>query len=174
MNLLLALLAGLPASPALTPVVLDDGHAVHSVVAVQPFALDQAISYAWSAEHPKMDHGLLVVLEVDPSWLRPSDTHQAVLYADGIPVERLNTGFPSGRVAIVIPDRATLGATSLYFGGYELPERVDASFGAEVHRLATAEGIHPLPSPPPSALLRFKDEEALYRYAWSLPGIVRP
>lgn len=157
-----------------TPVVLDDGHAVRQVVSVVPWVLDQPYTYAWSAERPSVDRGLLVVLDVEPSWLLPSNTHQAVLYAGAVPVERLNTGFPSGRIAVLVPFAESLADTVFAFGGYELPERVDAAFGAEVARLARSRGLRPLPAPPSAPTQRLADVGALYQLGWAQAGIDRP
>ncbi len=150
-----------PAQPGPAPQVLDDGRGVRRILAVQPFTLGQPYTYEWSAEHPQLTHGQLLILEADPAFLLPSDTRQAVLYAGAVPVERLSTGWPSGVLAVIVPGDADLSATLLYFGGYELPERVSADDGAVRLRLAERQGIRPPVAPAAAPVVQLSDREAL-------------
>ena len=145
------------------PVVLDDGRAVHAIISAQTFNLEQSYRYDWSAAHPAVSEGLLLELDVDPAWLKPSDTRQAVLYAGAVPVERLNTGWPSGRLWVIVPGPPA-GELLLYFGGYELPETVTEAQGRDAEAEARKRGLKPL-QVPPSAPVRVKGQGDLYRLA---------
>ena len=97
-----ALHTALPSALAAT-LVVDDGHAIHAVLAVQPFTLTTPYAYDWSASHFQVKAGTILVLESDPIWLIPSDSKQAVLYVGDTPCERLNPGFPDGRLVVIVP-----------------------------------------------------------------------
>lgn len=146
---------------AAEPTLLDDGHAVRSILAVQPFVLEHPYRYDWCAEHPWIRSGLLLVLDVDPAWLIPSDTRQAVLYAGTLPVERLNTGWPEGRLIVVVPGAPDLAHTPMYFGGYELPERVTAQAGLALLALAHQRGLEPPPLETIAASVTLADHAAV-------------
>lgn len=154
---LLLLGAALAQSP-----VLDDGRAVRAIISAQTFKLEQPYRYDWSAEHPQVREGLLLQLEVDPAWLIPSDTRQAVLYADHTPVERLNTGWPSGDLWVVVPGATSADHLRLYFGGYELPERVTEAQGRATEAAAVARGIQPLPLPKRGQPVNVRGQAELY------------
>lgn len=145
------------------PVILDDGRSVHAIISAQTFKLEQSYRYDWSAEHPTVTEGLLLRLDVDPAWLIPSDTRQAVLYAGSTPVERLNTGWPSGELWVIVPGPPA-GELLLYFGGYELPERVTAEQGRASEAEARSRGLRPL-EVPASSTLRVRGQGDLYRLA---------
>lgn len=150
----------LPLVHATPPV--DDGHAVHTVLSAIPFQLDAAYSYDWSAEHPMIKSGTVLVLDVDPAWLVPSDVRQAVLYVGAVPAERLNTGFPDGRLVVIVPADVDVARSPIYFSGYDLPERIDAAAGKRALADATARGCAPLPVTL-SPVIVASDREALWK-----------
>lgn len=139
---------------------LDDGHAVHAVLSAIPFQLEAAYSYDWTAEHPMIQSGTVLVLDVDPAWLVPSDVHQAVLYVGTVPAERLNTGFPDGRLLVIVPPGVDVARSPIYFSGYDLPERIDATAGKKALADAMARGCAPLPVTLSPVILA-SDREAL-------------
>lgn len=143
------------------PRVLDDGHAVRAVRAIQPFSLSRSYNYEWSSERAPVTEGLLLVLDVDPAFLIPSDTRQAVLYCGDLPVERLNTGWPDGRLVVLVPGQVDLARNPLYFGGYELPEAVSRTDGQARLEIALRNGIRPLPVPAPSPPMALSGRDAL-------------
>lgn len=146
------------------PVRLGEA-AVHQIVQAQSFELEQSYRYDWSAEHPSVQRGLLLELEVDPAWLRPSDMHQAVLYADGVPVERIGTGWPSGHLWVVVPGATDTSSLTLYFRGEDLPEAISAAEGQQALSEARRAGAQPLPVPPHGPPRRLRDQAALYALA---------
>ena len=83
------------------------------------------------AESPSVRDGWLVVLRVDPSRVRPTDTAMPVLYAGTQTVEPINFGHADGVVVGLVPAVDDLAGTQLWFGEPDLPEQVDA---AEIER----------------------------------------
>lgn len=143
------------------PQVLDDGRAVRKVLKVQPFELTRPYNYEWSAERPAVTRGQIVLLDVDPAFLVPSDTRQAVLYCGALPVERLNSGWPDGRLAVLVPGEVDLAQTPFFFGGYELPEAVTRTDGMARLAIAERNGLRPLTLPTPMPTLRLDERVAI-------------
>lgn len=156
------------ASLAFAADVLDDGHAVHAITAAVPFTLTTPYAYDWSADHPQVKSGTILVLDVDPAWLEPSNVRQAVLYVGGLPAERLDTGYPEGRIVVIVPGTIDVKTAPIYFGGYELPERVDSKAGASTLAAAKAKGIGPLAVPSTLTAVTLADHGALAAYAIGL------
>jgi hypothetical protein len=112
-----------------------------------PFRLQLPFTSRWRAERPQVDRGFIVVLEVgEPALLRPRQTAEPVLYAGLNPVERVNTGYPSGRVVAIVAGDVDLARTAFWLGSPELPERVDASVAAAEAKAAAARGVLPFPA----------------------------
>lgn len=153
---------------ALAGDVLDDGHAVRAVKAAVPFTLTTPYAYDWSAERAEVKAGTILVLDVDPAWLEPSNVRQAVLYVGALPAEKLNTGYPEGRLVVIVPSSVNVATAPIYFGGYELPERVDTAAGAATLTTALARGIKPLVVPASLAAVTLADHGALATYAIAL------
>lgn len=144
--------------PLLLPLALaaapdsDTCHAVRAVLSATSFTLAIPYRYEWSADAIDVAAGTLLVLDVDPTWLVPSDTRQPTLFAGTLPVERLGTGYPDGHLVVVVPSVVDLARAPLYFSGYDLPERIDAAAGKRALNAASAAGCAPLPIPAPKAL----------------------
>ena len=68
-----------------------------------------------------------------------------VLYVNGMPAERTNVGYESGRMVVFVPGKIDLRHALVYFGSTRLPEQVDAARGAEELARARAAGIRPFP-----------------------------
>lgn len=113
------------------------------LVAVRAFSLGEGYRYEWCAEAPRVDEGLVLVLRADPDLLRPRAVGEPVLYAGGIPAERVHAGHLSGHVVVIVPGRPALETTRLWLGEPALPERIDARHGLEQEALARAAGIAP-------------------------------
>lgn len=158
-------LARLCSPPALAATVVDDGHAISKVVAAQPFTVTTPYAYEWSASHFQVKSGTILVLESDPIWLIPSDSKQAVLYVGDTPCERLNPGFPDGRLIVVVPSGPDLTRVPIYYGGYELPETVTSTMGAATLAQARKQGLLPLAQPTALPMITLADHAALVKAA---------
>lgn len=127
------------------------GGEVRDLVLAAPFVLDEPWTHAWRAESPSFRAGWLLVLEVDPKLVRPTELAQPVLCGEGESLERMNHGFESGRVVAILPSEldargypsADLASTTFFFAPAALPE---STTGATIRRelgLAHARGLHP-------------------------------
>jgi hypothetical protein len=117
---------------------------VADLLVAQPFALAEGFRFDWSAERPLVTQGLLVVVQVDPELVAPTNAPERVLYAGRSVVQRLNQGQESGRVVGLIPAEIDLAAEPLWFGGADLPERVGAQHVRAARALADRAGIRPI------------------------------
>lgn len=115
---------------AIVPVVQAEGGDVRALVAAVPFTLEEPWTHAWRAEQPRFRAGWLLVLEVDPARVRPTELAQPVLCAGRETLERLNHGHDSGRVVAILPEEASsaksLAETPFYFSAPALPESLGA------------------------------------------------
>ena len=133
---------------ATTAASIDHGPIRELLYAV-PFRVDKPFVHAWRKERPLVSAGYLLVLSVDPQYVRPRETPEPVLYAGDQSLERVNHGFESGRVVAILPAAPDadggvaldLAHTPFWFGAPDLPERVDAS---EVSRQRAAAGADKL------------------------------
>ncbi len=123
--------------------------------------LDTSFKYEWRAEHPEITTGWLLVIEADRELLKPRQTTERVFYAGRQVAMRFNVGMDSGRLVLFVPatlDKQgrpveALDSMRFYFGGAELPERVDARHIAVETQRAIAAGIQSRPSTEVEALL---------------------
>jgi hypothetical protein len=153
------------AAPASAPASCD---AAKRLLHVQPFTLAKAHPYHWMKGHAPLTGGKLVVVEVEPACARPREMAMPVLYAGGVPVEVANAGFPSGHLVVIVPAEVDLATQPIFYGGADLPERIDAAQGASELAAAQARGVAPFS---PAALaaasqpgaLALADTDALYR-----------
>lgn len=106
------------------PVVPATPLAVKSVLSARAFTLDQGYEFDWRAERPVVTTGMLLVLEVDPAAVFPRQTAQPVLYVGNQTAERLNIGYPSGKIVVVVPATVDLATAPIWFGTPGLPEQV--------------------------------------------------
>lgn len=125
-----------PATPA----------SVRNILLAQPFTLETPYTSTWGKETTRVSSGILLVVEVDPAYVVPRDTLQPVLYAGNSIVERLNHGYPSGRVIGIVPGSIDLNTAPVWFGSPELPERVTASMIQSERARAESAGVRALPS----------------------------
>ncbi len=133
----------LPATPA----------AVEQVLLAQPFTLDQGYEFEWSAEHPVVSAGWLLVLQVNPDLVFPRQTAEPILYIGNTTTERINHGHQSGRVIAIVPSDVNetgeltldLNKALMWFGAPGLPEQIDAAMVRAQLQIARNAGIVPLP-----------------------------
>lgn len=110
---------------------------------IQPFRLEKSFRFDWRKERPEVRSGLLVVIKVDTSLVRPTNDLEPVLYAGTQTVQRLNQGYESGYVIGIIPAELDLSKEPVWFGSKDLPERIDAKTIREQRAKAVNSGIKP-------------------------------
>lgn len=135
-------LTALAAPPPLpeTPAAADD------LIYAQQFQLDSGFTFRWSAERPIVTEGWILVIEVNPSLVYPRQTAEPVLYVGDYTAQRINHGYPEGRVVAVVPGGVDLASAPIWFGTPELPERVSRATATAERAAADAAGIRPLPA----------------------------
>ena len=111
------------------------------ILYAKPFQLNQGYRYDWSKERPFVTEGVLVVLEVDPKFVKPTNALQPVLFAGNQTVQRLNHGYESGIVIGIIPGRVDLPQTPIWFGHPALPEQVSTDTITSESNLASNSNI---------------------------------
>lgn len=132
------------AIPALaTPPLPETPAPVRGVLYARPFTLDAPFRYDWSAEHPEVSSGLVLVLEADPALLRPRETQEPVLFVGSLPAQRVTRAFESGRVVVLVPGPVDLASDPVWFGTPGLPEQVDATTARAERGLAAQAAIAP-------------------------------
>jgi hypothetical protein len=145
--LLLATLgSGLVAQAQEAPPVVDEASLplpAGVLLASQAFALREARPYPSMKGQEPVTRGTLLALQVDPVLALPRQVAQPVVYVGAVPAERLNTGWPSGRLLLLVPGEPDLSVTPVFFGPPGLPERIDTEDGAAELAVAVAAGIQP-------------------------------
>jgi hypothetical protein len=131
------LLARPPELPP-TPAAIED------VVLARPFALEKGYEFAWRQDKPLVTEGYILVLKVAPALVYPRQVAEPVLYAGDTTVERVNVGYGSGHVVVIMPCKVAetdLNKTLIWFGTPELPERVTAKTIAAERQKAERAGL---------------------------------
>lgn len=123
------------------PVAATGG--VLDILYLRPFTLDEPFVYTWIHGQPEITAGYLAVLEVRPDLVLPRAVDVPVLFAGDTPVHFTNTGYPSGRLIVFVPDWVDPATAPFYFGSMELPERITRSRGAAERAAAVADGAIP-------------------------------
>ena len=125
---------------------------VRDLVFAQAFKLDKSYTHTWRKEQPQVLAGYVLVLAVDPEFVRPKQVAEPVLYIGNQTVERINAGDVSGRLVVIVPSTVNsrgevdldLSSAPIWFGTAELPERIDAAqLNAELNA-ALRKGVKPL------------------------------
>ncbi len=107
---------------------------VLDVVYARPFALEQGYEFTWRKEKPLVTEGYLLVLKVNPALVYPRQSAEPVLYVGDTTAERVNVGYPSGHLVVIVPGKLAdfdLKKTLIWFGTPDLPERCTAKTIAE-------------------------------------------
>jgi hypothetical protein len=153
----LLLAGGSLASPAVAQdaVAPDDARIalaptpIRGIVAARPFRVDTPFEHTWRQDRPEVTGGWLLVLDVDSELVYPRQTAMPVLYAGLQTAARVNVGYTSGRLVVIVPDRlgkdglpvTKLADLPIWFGDADLPERIDAADIAAARAAADAAGI---------------------------------
>ncbi len=106
---------------------------VDTLLYARPFVLDTGYTHWFRKEQPTVRAGWLLVLAVDPELARPRETWNKILYVGDQTAERVNHGTDSGRIVVLVPSALDerglpaldLASAPIFFGGPELPERID-------------------------------------------------
>lgn len=136
----------LPAPAAEAPPRIADivtPAAVADVVHIQPFTLQEGYVFDWRQERPRVASGTLAVFKVAPALVYPRDAAEPVLYAGNQTAQRLNHGYESGYVVVLIPGDVDLSTEPVWFGAADLPEWVDADTIRAERAKAQQAGIAP-------------------------------
>lgn len=159
-------------SQAAPPAVPQTPAAVEDILAVQSFTLSQGYAHVWRSEKPTVRQGQILVLKVNPDLVYPRQTAEPVLYVGDQVAERVNVGYPSGKVVAIVPGNVDLEEAPIWFGTPALPERVNAAKVAKERTLADAAGIQPFAKEKVSAARRaggeateLTDQSSLRRHA---------
>jgi hypothetical protein len=128
---------GVPVDAALLPLPAD------GVLALRAFSLEQARPYPSMMGHAPFTGGLLIAIEVEPALALPRQVAEPVIYVGDVPAERLNVGWPSGRLLLLVPGQPDLSAVPVFFGPPELPERIDSAHATADLALARDVGLVP-------------------------------
>jgi hypothetical protein len=159
---LIALTSGLAFSLATSASAAENPGPVRGIVFAQPFKLDKPYTHTWRKEQPQVSAGYVLVLTVDPDFVRPVQVAEPVLYVGNQTAERINAGDVSGRLVVLVPSTLNargevaldLNSALIWFGAPELPERVDADRVNSEARAASNNGIKPLARDQVQAALR--------------------
>jgi hypothetical protein len=104
--------------------------AVRGLLYARVFTLKKPYTYTFLKEQPAITRGWILVIEVDPEIAKPRQVDVPVLYVGDTPAHLTNTGYPTGRMVVIVPDWIDLSKAPIFFGSTELPERVDRARGA--------------------------------------------
>ncbi len=158
--------------PAGTPEIPPTPAAVDGILLAQPFTIDKPYEHQWQVDGPMVSSGLLLVLEVNPDLVLPRQTAEPVLYVGSVVAERVNSGYPSGKVVAIVPGDVDLSTAQIWFGDPALPEQVTPAIITGQRAKAEAAGIGPLAASTsgtaPIARLQLADQDALRRRAAEL------
>jgi hypothetical protein len=150
------------------------------ILAARPFVVDEPFVHEWRAEKPLVTAGYLLALKADPDLARTRQTYEPVLYVGEQTAERCSTQIEGGVMIVLVPAALDaqgnvdldLASVPIWFGGLELPERVDAArIAAELAR-ARSLGLG-TPQHAAGLRLRFGPDEAIRaRSRWALQPYV--
>jgi hypothetical protein len=130
----------------------DSGGPVRELVFAQAFKLDKSYAHTWRKEQPQVSAGYVLVLAVDPEFVRPTQVAEPVLYVGDQTAERINAGDVSGRLVVIVPSGVDargevdldLNNAPIWFGAPDLPERIDAAQLRVELNAALGKGVKPL------------------------------
>jgi hypothetical protein len=107
-----------------------------------PFELLESATHFWRADQPTYQSGLVLVVEVDPNLAQQRQTLEPVLYVGGQTAERVNNGYPSGRLVLIVPnlDLDGLASAPMFYGAPALPEQLTAEAIATELAIAVDRG----------------------------------
>ena len=163
---------GMPAMPV-TPA------AAAELIEVIPFELAQPFTHSMRRERPEYTRGHVLVLRAPEAYLVPRQVAEPVLLVGGQTAERINAGYASGFLIVVVPEWRERGADGveragdpstarIWFASPELPERVDAAWidaaAASASKAGLAAAAPRVAGFAPAKAERFENRDALGRF----------
>ena len=163
---------GMPAMPV-TPA------AAAELIEVIPFELAQPFTHSMRRERPEYTRGHVLVLRAPEAFLVPRQVAEPVLLVGGQTAERINAGYASGFLIVVVPEWRERGADGveragdpstarIWFASPELPERVDAAWidaaAASASKAGLAAAAPRVAGFAPAKAERFENRDALGRF----------
>jgi hypothetical protein len=163
---------GMPAMP-MTPA------AAAELIEVIPFELAQPFTHSMRRERPEYTRGHVLVLRAPEAYLVPRQVAEPVLLVGGQTAERINAGYASGFLIVVVPEWRERGADGveragdpstarIWFASPELPERVDAAWidaaAASASKAGLAAAAPRVAGFAPAKAERFENRDALGRF----------
>lgn len=140
------------AAAAMTPGVLGVEH-------VQPFSLEEPITYHWRHDAPPMTDGTILVVRVDSTVARPQQADGPTLFVGNTPAAVTHPGYLDGHLVVFVPGRPNLDLTPIFWAQSGLPEQTTAADGAAFASQHSASPQAASAAQPPLAL---RDERRLY------------
>lgn len=160
-----------------TPSLPSTPVAVTRVLYARSFSLQTPFRYDWSADHPEVREGMMLVIECDPALVRPRETEEPVLYVGSYPAQRVAPQPGSNRLVVLVPAVVDLAKEPIWFGTPGLPEAIDAGVVMRERALATDARIVPLSHEMVAAALRAGGPAAQYatkaELSWALQDWVQ-
>lgn len=151
--------------------------AVTRVLFARPFTMQAPFRYDWSAVHPEVREGMMLVIECDPALVRPRETGEPVLYVGSYSAQRVAPQPGSNRLVVLVPAVVDLAKEPIWFGTPGLPEAVDAATVERERALASTARIAPLSREAAAAALLAGGPEARYatkaELSWALHDLVQ-
>ena len=163
---------GMPVMPV-TPA------AAAELIEVIPFELAQPFTHSMRRERPEYTRGHVLVLRAPEAYLVPRQVAEPVLLVGGQTAERINAGYASGFLIVVVPEWRERGADGveragdpstarIWFASPELPERVDAAWidaaAASASKAGLAAAAPRVAGFAPAKAERFENRDALGRF----------
>ncbi|HTU64755.1 MAG TPA: hypothetical protein VMF52_02290 [Steroidobacteraceae bacterium] len=164
---------------------------IKGILAAERFTLAEPYEEPVAQGSLKVSAGILLVLDVDPGAVIPTDALERVLYVGGAPVIPLNQGDQSGHLLVIVPSSTDAASAQYWFGAPALPEALTADKLKAEQSAANKAGIKPpgaaaikkverkaVDVRDQSALLRdvaaplvdeFSPQDAPYAAQWRLP-----
>lgn len=143
-----AVAADPPAPRAVAPRLAALPAPIGGLVAVRPFRVAEPWTHEWRADRPAVRQGWIVVLDADPSLVRPRQTEQAVLMAGAMPLEVVHVSVDTGRVIAILPrepDGPGIDAIPFHLAASALPESITPADAEARRAAAIAAGLAPRP-----------------------------
>jgi hypothetical protein len=141
--------------------------------------LAQPFTHSMRRERPEYTRGHVLVLRAPEAYLVPRQVAEPVLLVGGQTAERINAGYASGFLIVVVPEWRERGADGveragdpstarIWFASPELPERVDAAWidaaAASASKAGLAAAAPRVAGFAPAKAERFENRDALGRF----------